>query len=431
MSSTRKARAGSPMRQERYASAAAYKGGLLGNLVARRCSLVRSRDARDVIYFLADLSHRGSRRMHYSCCLFPAWPWPSFVAREEAPFDRVARELHEFYPQWCQARAVKYLPKYFPKLCLDSKLDPERAAVPGCPDLIKLLLDYKERHETAHQVRIALTETTRLVYDALEYTLSQRGLVLIEGTYRVGKSLSAQGFALKNISKCRYVQLTSARDEGAFFRSIAHGVGVACSSQMKAAEMRQRIEAALREQHLSLILDEGDFVLPHQVRPTETPQRLSWILTSLVNNGCGVALIVSRNFQRLLTNLESKLKTYGLEQFRGRLRLRRPLPDRPTRADLEAIIHATMPDGTSAMKLLLLGHALRSDIPVAAIESAVARAQWFADADDRPMVFADLQKTMVEVGTLPAETVEVHAVPVPRSLSATPSRQSRERVAAT
>jgi len=57
MSSTRHSDGTGPFRQERYASSVEFEKGLMGNLVAKRCSVIASRSDRSLIYFLQKLSH--------------------------------------------------------------------------------------------------------------------------------------------------------------------------------------------------------------------------------------------------------------------------------------------------------------------------------------------------------------------------------------
>lgn len=399
--STRTAKLGTPPRQEKFASSAKHRRGLLGNLVAKRATHVRTRAGREVIYFLADVSMRETRARHITCSLFPAWPWPSTSEREEAAFERVARELHEFYPVWCEARALKRLPKFLAQLALDPSIDVETASVPGCRDLCGLLTEYKARFEISAVAHVAHTDTVKQVWETLDYALSQRGLVVATGEARTGKSTAAQSFALSHLGQCRYVQLTSAMDHTSFFRDLARGLGVACTAQRKCQEMRARVEDALREQHVMLILDEADYLWPQTTRPTEAPLRANWLLSSLCNSGVAVALIGTKNFPKLLGNLERKLPIWNARTWHGRVRLNRALPDQSTREDLEAIISASVPEADEAMRLLLLGHALKSPIAVTAIEGAAARARWFAAAESRSMGFADIERAMIESGTLP------------------------------
>src|SRR5207248_4932154 len=112
-------------------------------------------------------------------------------------------------------------------------------------------------------------------WSTLDYALSQGGMVLVEGTWRVGKSFSAQAWAQKHVGECRYVQLSSARDDTTFYRDIARCLGTAHSTQIVASKMRARIEAMLRTQSLLLILDESQYIWPQSPRPQAAPQRVN------------------------------------------------------------------------------------------------------------------------------------------------------------
>src|SRR5580704_3928080 len=161
MSSTRRAKSGSPMNQERFCSSSGFRRPLLGNLVARRAAKVRTHAGRELVYFLQDLSQRESHARHTTCNLFPAWPWPSTVEKEEAIFDRVARELAEMFPDSIPAAAIRSLPDLITRLCLDPSEPPEMAALPDGMQLFPLLRQYQAKFENASTGRLAMTETAR------------------------------------------------------------------------------------------------------------------------------------------------------------------------------------------------------------------------------------------------------------------------------
>lgn len=423
MSSTRTAQTPGPMRQERFASSAGFSKGLLGNLVARRCARVSSRTARERIYFLHELSSREPGLRHPSCTSFPAWPWDCTNAKDESAFERVARELCEAHG--IPAKVAETIPAGLTRLCLDPKMPADSATLAGFPRILAALDDYRRKFENATAARVAMTATTTAVWELLDYAMNQRGLVLAEGPYRTGKTYSAQAWAQMHLGQCRYVQLSSAKDEGSFYRDIARAVGVACSTQMKAAEMRNRIEAVLREQHLLLIVDEADWIWPQAVNVKEVPHRVCWLLTSLINNSVPVALIGSRNFSRLMSNCERKCGVWGSEQFHGRLRLRTPLPAQLSEADLFAIARACIPEADDSTRMLIVGHALKSPVPIPAIEACAARARYFASESGRALAFEDVERVMIEAGTLPGAPAE--SSPHARSSPQSTARQSAPR----
>jgi hypothetical protein len=115
----------------------------------------------------------------------------------------------------------------------------------------------------------------------------------------------------------------------------------------------------------------------------------------MVNNGVPIALIGSRNFTRLMTNVERRCPVWGSEQFRGRIRLRKSLPESLGQSDLEAIARILLPTATPATVTLLIGHALMSNGRLGDMESAATRARWFAEQRGGDLVsFEDLERAL-------------------------------------
>ena len=77
--------------------------------------------------------------------------------------------------------------------------------------------------------------------------------------------------------------------------------------------------------------------------------------------------------------------------------------------------------------MLLVGHALKCAAPVAAIEAAISRARYFAKEAGRALAFVDMERVLIECGTLQAS--DAITKPVHRALSASGSRTLREAFA--
>jgi hypothetical protein len=416
--STRRAKLDAPLAQERYASS---RSGdvLLGNLVAKKCEIVTSPAHRQLILFFHDLSTRSGCRLHPTANLFPAWPIGEGRLGGRA-FDRVASDLVTLFRS--RIKSTEGVADFITRLCLDPKCDPATATFQGCANVIDLLEEYRHAFCAAESRAVAMTEATSIIWSTLDYALSQGGMVLVEGTWRVGKSFSAQAWAQKHVGECRYVQLSSARDDTAFYRDIARCLGTACSTQRKASEIRMRIEAMLRTQSLLLILDEAQFIWPQSLRPQTPPERVNWLISALLNSGVSIALIASHDFTRMMRNVEEKCPVFGAEQFHGRLRHRVQLPHALNEGDLANVAGAIMPEASEAAIMLLVGHALKSKGRIAAIESAGARARFFAAEDSRSIpTFGDVEAALIEAGS---------ASPDPRDAVATRSRAHREKAAA-
>lgn len=425
MSSTRRTSKTGTLRQERFASSSSLPKGLLGNLVAKRCLALAGAEEKSLIHFLHELSLRDGYALHRTCNLFPRWPWVSEAAKaDERAFERVARELTEFFPERIapkhRERFRRVLPRYLVSLCLDPGIELRNAGVPNFDRLADALFEYKQRMEAAPVGRLASTIATRTIFELLDYALSERGIVLATGTYRIGKSYSSQAWAQMHLGQARYVQLSSAADHTAFYRDIARSLGVACSTQMKAAHIRNRIEEVLRAQHLLLILDECDYLMPQAINLKAYPERVNWLMTSVVNNGVSVALIGSQNFVRMLEHVEKRCPIWGSEQFHGRIKLRQQLPESLEPDDLQAIAATLLPDSEEAALLALVAHALRSHGYVAALESGAARARFFARQANVVPDYYHVMRVMQEAGTLKSEEL-----PHP----AGGSRSSRESLA--
>ena len=396
MSSTRKAKPGKPLRQERYASSAALQSGLLGNLVAKRCETVRDPELRRLIYSLQEISWRDVNLPHPACPQFPAWPWESTGASSETPFEIIARELGQSYG--LTQKTVKQIPGFLARLCLDPKIDVAAASLPGFTNIISALQIYREQFCQSIRSHVAATEPACIVWDALNYALAlgRGSIVLVEGNYRIGKSFSAQAWAQQHIGEARYIQLTSSRDDGCFFRDIARCLGVSASTKIKAAEIRAKIEPTLRTRHMLLILDEAQNIWPKALRPKCTPERAEWLMTALVNAGVSIALIGPPDFSRLMLNVQRNVPIFGMEQFLGRVRLRKTLPDTLGRADLESIARLLLPSADVPTVLLLVGHALTCKSPAATLETTASRVKYFAGMKSRSVTFEDAEKAIAE-----------------------------------
>ena len=160
------------------------------------------------------------------------------------------------------------------QICLDPKIElasPEtRLTVWWFDDLIGALHLYQKNYSDSAQQRLAETTISKRVFDDLDFAAHVKGLVLIEGEQRTGKSTAAETWCAMHPGQAIYISLESGKDIFTFFRSIARAIGTASSGQMKANEMRMRIEDMLQERHLTVVIDEAHYLflwLPGQRVP--------------------------------------------------------------------------------------------------------------------------------------------------------------------
>lgn len=428
--STRRAQVGKPLRQERFTSSNALRKGILGNLVARRVECLPDALDRDLVWWLQEQSIRRIGAPHPTCALFemsaPADAIPGATAFEQLAHDLCARFPDRLIGK--PARIARELPAFFARFCLDPKVTPEMVVVNSFRDIVPTLREFKSEQERVHLANVADTEITRAVHEALDFGLAQRGIVLIEGTYRSGKSYSAQSWCLARPGRARYVSLTAYCDETTFFKTVATALGTAASAQRKAVEMRLRVEDTLRSRDLMLVVDEAENCLPATARPTAAPERLKWLM-SLDNAGVAVALIAGRNFTRLAANLEKRMPTFGMEQWWGRVRLRKQLQDSLSETDLFAIAERLIPDADTPTRMLLVGHTLTAAGRIAALENIVRRARFIAARQGRTIAFDDVEAAIAESAPpkLPGRTWRhgTRPAPVLRDSSAHLAREPR------
>src|SRR5262249_15283957 len=157
---------------------------------------------------------RDGFAIHRTCNLFPNWPWPSTSRpRGESSFERISRELvEEHASEFSSLRAAELtrqqLPEFLMRLCLDPRIHlGSDNILPSWPKVIERLQAYRQRFCAAASERVVQTEVTKTIFELLDYARRQRGIVLGLGTYRIGKSLSAQAWCQMHLGEARYCQL--------------------------------------------------------------------------------------------------------------------------------------------------------------------------------------------------------------------------------
>ncbi len=417
------------MRQERFSSSTGERRAILANLVSRRLQTLPSAEDRELVWWLQEISLRELAGPHFVCTSFPAWP-ADFQCASASSLERIAAKLFRDSRTPVRTKrsgksaTQRHLADFLSRMCLDPNCEFEHFL--GFKDLRTALRACKGQIERAHMTAVAETSVNTLVREGLDFCLSQRGIVLMEGTYRSGKSFGAQGWCLERPGRARYVSLGAYTDETSFFRLIGRSVGSAIGLKRKAQEIRHRLDEALSNRDLMLVIDECDYLLPASARPQMAPSRLNYLMADLDNRGVAVALIGSRNFSRTLTNLERKLPNYGAEQFYGRLRLRQQLPGALTESDLFAVAALVLPEANEPTRMLLVGHALTAKGRIAALEHTAKRARFFAEIKRRPLTFADVERAIEESSP---QTLSRSKAPAPIAIAVGSGRPLRGPVA--
>ena len=393
MSSTRYAKEGSPLRQERFASS--FKQGLLANLVAKRCAEIDPPADRAAIWFAQRESWKsgGSRSLATKILRrYPLAEWRKEVGAEPtAVCDRTVRILDEALDDLC--------------------LDPRSALA----DVWEALDDYRGKWISELPARVE-TCIGRRVSSALEYAQQTRTLTLIDGPARTGKSFAARTFCEESGGLARYVQIPCSNDDSSFFRAIGQSLGVSSSLKLKASEMRARVEEVLQAGDLMLLLDEAHYLWPQQWQRYASPSRVNWIMTALVNCNVPVALVTTPQFYASQQRVE-RLTGWTSEQFIGRIGHIERLPSKLGRADLVKVAKALLPDADSATWGALAAYADLSKKHLASIEAISKRAAWLASQDGKQSATAAYVRRAMKESVIPSDTALAESL--------APARQAR------
>jgi hypothetical protein len=445
MSSTRKSADSGAFNQERFASGSAFEEGLLGNLVARRVALLQNPEDRELVLFLQAESNKpgglsgladtvlaqysdrvGTPAMTklktrgISVCGMAEiiairrelgrWQRNDFVLPSEAldieavcgsrPSTRTSVPMEEF-DQLCRSEASRGLPDYLRDICLNPSSIIGHGEPWYMPDLRACLVDYLEQQAKSVASALVMTDTTRRIWDALEYARAGGCMVLVDGLSRIGKTWSAKTWCDARPGRARYVQVPSTSDDLTFFRSIAKALGVGSGLSMKGLQMRERVEQTLQLSKIMLVLDEAHYLWPQNNRREALPGRLNWIMTALVNHGVPVGLVTTPQFSAQQRVVETKTG-WASEQFTGRMAHYEKLPDTLSEAELMAVARCHLPEGDRDMLEAVVGFARSSAKYLSGIEHAVKRARFLATKNGRKTVCASDLLEAIEGSSLPS-----------------------------
>jgi AAA domain-containing protein len=468
MSNTRHAPEGSPLRQERYCSSPAYGRGLMANLVAQRCSVLKSSEDRAVIWFVQILSGTEAgldglaaellKRNPDKICTrsmreFGFKPGQKYNADQvrkvrselhfatesmavvEFPIDGDEREVgmedlldsmyqppggHDLrtgrryptsYPasvfvEACHRGAAKRLAGDLEELCLNPA-----AGLSGLwyfQDIDTALRDYRSAWIADHRSELVVTDLGARVEDTLNYALVSKGMVLIHGYARTGKTFSAKKWCALHPGIARFVEVPPGASDIGFFRAFAESLGVSINLNSKAHQLRDRIESVLFTGQQMVVLDESHRLWPESNYRDALPFRLSWIMM-LANRGISVALITTQQFFKAQRRAEQRTG-WASDQFQGRLLHTEALPDSLSKSDLQAVAIALLPEGDTKSIELLVTYAQASAKYLAGIEAVVKRARYQAAKEGRSRVSrSDIQQA-IKGAVIPSDNALSHAL---------------------
>ena len=441
MSSTRYASEDSLPSQEAYASSGAHEAGLLGNLVARRCKVAMLPEHRRLCYFVQQLSHREGGLKRVVAEILKAFPERFRSNRMKELGITMGRSLTEaqrealkqdhsnrsrrkrIYRDWmdgsdgsddppvdddfsieadelfaeCRAQAEKTMEAALRALCLDPEADmmalPFSYHLPGrrdsvhrevwwIDDFVGTLEMFRQRQIDAAREAIAETEITRLVHEAIDMATFAKGLAVVEGDQRTGKSTAAKNYCALHPGECVFIDLEPGGDDTTFFRSLARSIGTNCASNAKAIEMRGSIEAMLQGGHLTVVFDESHYLIPISARPKCAPKRLEWVRRCLVDKGVAVVLVSTPQFDRQCTHYEKHL-SWNAKQLKGRIIWQNLLPATLPEEEITAVARKIAPQALDSSIKRMVAYAVDAPEYLFGIDRVMKIASCFAQRDKR------------------------------------------------
>jgi hypothetical protein len=372
---------------------------LLANLVAKRCAEIDPPSDRAALWFVQWLSWQRNGLHNLAAELLRSAPLKEWRAVETAMSfgkpDLSAALCHDLN-----------------RLCLDPAF--------GLADVWEAVDDYRAKW-IRERPAIAPTIVTRRMAEALEYAKDTRCLTLIDGPARTGKTFAAKDWCERSAGLARYVQVPCTNDDRAFFSAIASALGLSCSRNYKAAEIRDRIEETLASGDLLLVLDEAHYLWPQNWQRFAMPARVNWVMTALVNRGVPVALVTTPQFYNAQKQVERNTG-WTSEQFIGRIGHVERLPQRLDKSDLFTVAKALLPEGDVATWKALAAYADLSKKHLASIEAIVKRAHWLARQDDRQAATSGDVKRAMKESVIPSDEALAQSL-------ATPAKASRRTFA--
>jgi len=282
---------------------------------------------------------------------------------------------------------------YLRGLCLDpsSTMD---AGPWYSPNLIGALHKYKDAFAESKNETIFTTSLGKKVGEVLDYTVYCRGLTLVEGESRRGKSFAARNWCERQPGKARFVEVPPGNDDASFFRALARGLGLGNFLNYKVVQIRERVESVLLTCDMLLCLDEAQRLWPQSNLRYSQPGRINWIMT-MANAGVPICMVSTPQF---FVSQKAVEKTgWNSAQLTGRISHHENLPADLSAADLIGVAKSNLPSASPKILQMIATYARTSTRYLAAIDSIVKRAGYIAAQSRRDSATAeDVQRAMID-----------------------------------
>ncbi|HRZ35270.1 MAG TPA: ATP-binding protein [Candidatus Paceibacterota bacterium] len=306
------------------------------------------------------------------------------------------------------------MPEILATLCLDPARPVESYRPRFFPSLVPSLRELRAAWIERKSQRFVETEVSRRVWEALDYGLQARCMVLADGPARTGKTFAVKEWVRRQAGMARYVQVPPTTDRKSFFRAIALALGVPVNLNSKSWELEERIEQTLHGGDLALVLDEAHYCWQQSNRPTSKPDRVNWLLVELVNFEVALSLVTTPQFYHSQKHVE-RATGWSSEQFLGRIGHVERLPERLEWDDLLAVAKAALPEATAKVARGLAAYAESSARHLASIDAIAKRARYLASRAGRSGVLDEDVANAMKQSVIPSDSALANALDEPVS----------------
>ena len=452
MSNTRHAPEGSPLKQNRFASATEYaeNRGILGHAVTAKAALYTDQRKRSLLFFLQALSLKeggiqkniqepllamfperlGTPTMHklgiaagqvYSesdVIVIAAELNPSRRFSGEDLLDdgdrlrasqsdaylyseRTPRSMRtaEYFLAECRERA-SHLNEFIILLCIDPRLSLEmpgegsEASVPYFRDIVGALLEFQRRYTAQVKSKFLLTSLAAPMMEALDYGLEFKRIVIIQAESDRGKSSSADAWHEMHLGESRLIRLVGITTRTNFFRTLARSCGRACTYALSSARVQARVEDYLQRSQLMLIIDEGHYLFAGDKRIYARPELIDWLDTAVFNYGVPAAILATPQLEHRRRETERQVG-WNFAQLARRVGRYLILNELPTVEDLSGLAQKLIPDASKATVSLLVAYAIGAKKYFSGIVDAVNDARVVARKRGHAKIsFEDLEEAI-------------------------------------
>lgn len=195
---------------------------------------------------------------------------------------------------------------------------------------IRSYRELEEKRGSIQKHLFAENSISKLVFAALDYALANNSMTMIVGESRVGKSISAREWQIRNNhGRSVYVSAPAVGGAKGFVRRVAAAVGVNRSQPI--ADMADAIHRSFNRNRI-LIVDQAHWLLPADIR-SSNPSGLNFLHDLFDVKGCAIALLSTKRLP------ESFKKTdYLYEQITGRIGMPVLIPARIKHEDILPIV---------------------------------------------------------------------------------------------